>query len=104
MLFDNAACTDDIKITLAVGDIKGIFTSDHAVCIIVDTNLRVIFANSAYKRLLGVDPKIVIGKKITDFEPFSISKLVLDSGIPTLFKPWKLHSLGNLPVVGSAPG
>lgn len=52
--------------------------------IVCDRNCRILFMNSVYGELLGVNPKEVVGKHIEEYFPHSRLSKVVSSGIPEL--------------------
>lgn len=74
---------------------------ESAICMVVDDERRIVFANRAYKEFLGIDPQQVLGRRITDLEPISRCDQVLRNRSPLLLHVCHLHSLGNLEVIGN---
>lgn len=70
------------------------------VCVIVDHQRRIIFTNQAYRDVLKVEPRRVLGRKITEIEPESRCDLVLRTQRPLLLHPCNVRSL-NLKVIGN---
>ena len=52
--------------------------------IVCDRNCRILFMNSVYGQLLGVDPRESVGKHIEEFFPNSRLSKVVSSGVPEL--------------------
>jgi len=57
-----------------------------------DRNLIVRYINRPYARYIGVEPKDIIGRKITDFIPTSRAKAVIESGREELYQETSLLS------------
>lgn len=68
--------------------------------IIVDSNLKIIYANKAYLKVLGIQPHRVIGRYITEIEPNAKIIEVLKSGEPVIDKTIYIKSL-NITVVAT---
>jgi transcriptional regulator with PAS, ATPase and Fis domain len=52
--------------------------------IVCDRNCRIVFMNSVYGELLGIDPKEAVGKHIEEYFPNSRLSNVVSSGLPEL--------------------
>ncbi len=70
------------------------FESLHEGVVIVDRDTKVIFANDAYMRIIGVHPHHVLNKKLSDIEPKAKIINVLKTGIPVFESKIKIESVG----------
>jgi len=70
------------------------FESLHEGVVIVDRETKVIFANDAYMRIIGVHPHHVLNKKLSDIEPKAKIINVLKTGIPVFESKIRIESVG----------
>lgn len=74
--------------------LANILNSIYDGLVVVDAESRILYANPAYSRLMGVPVGKVLGKKLSDIEPQSRILEVLRTGKPLVDDPSHVHSVG----------
>jgi len=71
--------------------------------IMIDNQTRILYANPAYSRILGVPTYRIIGKFLSDIEPHALILKTISTGQPFLNQPVKIQSLNKDVVVNISP-
>lgn len=74
--------------------LANILNSIYDGLVVVDAESRILYANPAYSRLMGVPVSKVLGKKLSEIEPQSRVLEVLRTGKPVVDDPSHVHSVG----------
>lgn len=74
--------------------LANIVNSIYDGLVVVDAESRILYANPAYSRLMGVPVGKVLGKKLSDIEPQSRILEVLRTSKPLVDDPSHVHSVG----------
>ncbi|NPV44386.1 MAG: sigma 54-interacting transcriptional regulator [Firmicutes bacterium] len=83
--------------------LKKLLNSLHEGVIVVDSNTKVIFANRAYSRILGVQPHKVLNRFLSEIEPEAKIIQVLKTGVPMFEQTINIKSLGTIIVANITP-
>lgn len=72
----------------------------HDGIVVTDETSRIVYANPAYTRILGVPLEKIVGQKVSDIEPTASLLTVLGTGIPILQEKTRVETL-NMDIVST---